>query len=45
MGVYGMLLAIPAAACLKIVCTDVLLPSVRAWTKGQAEDPLPIDRE
>lgn len=45
MGVYGMLLAIPAAACLKIVCTDVLLPSVRAWTKGQAADPLPIDRE
>ena len=30
MGVYGMLLAIPAAACIKIVCTDVLLPRIRA---------------
>jgi predicted PurR-regulated permease PerM len=45
MGVYGMLLAIPVAACLKILCNDVLLPKVRAWTSGKAEDPLPIDRD
>jgi predicted PurR-regulated permease PerM len=45
MGVYGMLLAIPVAACLKILCTDVLLPKIRAWTAGKAEDPLPIDRD
>ncbi|MHC4101837.1 MAG: AI-2E family transporter, partial [Planctomycetota bacterium] len=45
MGIYGMLLAIPVAACLKILCTDVLLPKVRAWTAGEAEDPLPIDRD
>jgi predicted PurR-regulated permease PerM len=45
MGVYGMLLAIPVAACLKILCTDVLLPKVRAWTAGEAQDPLPIDRD
>ena len=45
MGVYGMLLAIPAAACIKIVCTDVLLPRIRAWTKGESADPLPIDRD
>jgi predicted PurR-regulated permease PerM len=45
LGVYGMLLAIPVAACLKIFLTDVLLPKVRAWTKGEAADPLPIDRE
>jgi predicted PurR-regulated permease PerM len=45
MGVYGMLLAIPVAACLKILCTEVLLPKVRAWTAGEAEDPLPIDSD
>jgi predicted PurR-regulated permease PerM len=45
MGIYGMLLAIPVAACLKILCTDVLLPKVRAWTSGEAEDPLPFDRD
>jgi len=44
MGVYGMLLAIPVAACIKIVCTDVLLPKIRAWTKGEAADPLPLER-
>ncbi len=43
MGVYGMLLAIPVAACLKIICTDLLLPNVRAWTRGEVADPLPID--
>ncbi len=45
MGVYGMLLAIPVAACIKILCTEVLLPKVRAWTSGEAADPLPIERE
>ncbi len=44
MGVYGMLLAIPVAACLKILATDVLLPKVRAWTSGEARDPLPIGK-
>lgn len=43
MGIYGMLLAIPVAACLKILITDVLLPKIRAWTRGEAADPLPID--
>jgi predicted PurR-regulated permease PerM len=41
-GVYGMLLAIPTAACLKILLTDVLMPRVRLWVKGRAEDPLPL---
>jgi predicted PurR-regulated permease PerM len=44
LGVYGMLLAIPSAACLKILTTDVLMPKVRAWVRGEAEDPLPIGR-
>lgn len=43
-GVYGMLLAIPVAACAKILITDVLLPRIRAWTEGRAADPLPLDR-
>jgi predicted PurR-regulated permease PerM len=45
MGVYGMILAIPLAACGKILLTDVLLPRVRKWTEGKAADPLPIDRD
>ncbi len=45
MGIYGMLLAIPVAACVKILCTDLLLPKVRAWTSGEASDPFPIGRD
>lgn len=45
MGVYGMLLAIPVAACGKILLMEVLLPKIRAWTRGEIEDPLPIERE
>ncbi|MFO0829700.1 MAG: AI-2E family transporter [Phycisphaerales bacterium] len=41
-GVYGMILAIPAAACGKIVLKEVILPRVRAWSRGDAPDPLPI---
>jgi len=41
-GVYGMLLAIPAAACGKILITQVLLPRIRAWSRGEARDPLPL---
>ena len=42
LGIYGMLLAIPMAACGKILCTEVLLPKIRAWTRGEAADPLPL---
>ena len=45
MGIYGMLLAVPTAACLKILIREVVLPKVRAWTKGEAADPLPIGDE
>lgn len=41
-GVYGMILAIPVAACAKILITDVLLPRIKQWVKGEAEDMLPI---
>lgn len=41
-GFYGLLLAIPVAACIKILAKEVLLPHVKAWAQGRAEDPLPI---
>lgn len=44
LGIYGMILAIPLAACGKILFTDVLLPKIHAWTRGEIADPLPIDR-
>lgn len=44
-GIYGMLLAIPAAACIKIVLTDLVWPRFREWAEGRADDPLPIKRE
>ena len=43
LGVYGMLLAIPLAACLKILVIRIVLPRLRAWTRGDVADPLPID--
>lgn len=44
-GVYGLLLAIPVAACLKILATEFLWPRVEKWVKGEVKDPLPIARE
>ncbi len=41
-GVYGMLLAIPAAACVKILITDLLMPRVKKFGRGEASDMLPI---
>lgn len=43
LGAYGMLLAIPVAACIKILIQDRLLPKVRAWARGEVDDPLPFD--
>jgi predicted PurR-regulated permease PerM len=43
LGAYGMLLAIPVAACIKILIQNRLLPKVRAWARGEADDPLPFD--
>jgi len=44
LGVYGMLLAIPAAACGKILLRESLMPRIRAWLAGNTEDPLPLGR-
>jgi predicted PurR-regulated permease PerM len=43
-GVYGMLLSIPVAACLKIYLREVVMPRLRAWSSGRANDPLPFDQ-
>ncbi|MDG2022393.1 MAG: AI-2E family transporter [Phycisphaerales bacterium] len=40
-GLYGMLLAVPAAACVKIILRDVFMPRIQAWREGRASDPLP----
>jgi len=44
MGFYGLLIAIPVAACIKIVLKEIVLPRVAAWAAGQANDPLPVSR-
>ncbi len=44
-GVYGMLLAIPAAACIKILVMDLLLPRIKKYGRGEAADMLPISGE
>lgn len=44
-GVYGLLLAIPVAACIRILLKEVFWPRFRAWGKGQERDFLPIARE
>lgn len=41
-GPYGLLLAIPVAACIKILLIEVIWPRFKAWTEGRAADPLPI---
>jgi len=44
MGAYGMILAIPLAACAKILIVEVVMPRFLAWTRGEAPDPLPLGR-
>ncbi len=41
-GLYGLILAIPAAACAKILLSEVLMPRIRAWLAGTRRDPLPV---
>lgn len=44
-GVYGLLIAIPVAACLKIVLKEVFWPRFQAWAEGRERDFLPISHE
>ncbi|MBC7772025.1 MAG: AI-2E family transporter [Pyrinomonadaceae bacterium] len=41
-GLYGVLLAIPVAACLKIILREVVWPRFKQWAAGKATDFLPI---
>ncbi len=43
LGAYGMLLAVPVAACIKITLQEIVLPNIRAWAHGDARDPLPFE--
>jgi predicted PurR-regulated permease PerM len=44
-GLYGVLIAIPTAACVKILLDDVVWPRVGAWARGDSPDPLPWGRK
>lgn len=44
-GVYGVLVALPAAACIKILASDVFWPRYKSWVEGRVRDPLPIDED
>jgi predicted PurR-regulated permease PerM len=43
-GFYGLLLAIPIAACIKILVEEIVVPHVKAWAKGERVDLLPVER-
>lgn len=42
-GVYGLLIAIPVAACIKILFREVLIPRIHEWAHGKKPDILPIE--
>lgn len=42
-GFYGLLVAIPVAACLRIVIIEIVWPKFKAWAEGRAKDPLPVN--
>jgi predicted PurR-regulated permease PerM len=41
-GFYGIIVAVPVVACLKILITEVFVPALRFWTRGEQADPLPL---
>jgi predicted PurR-regulated permease PerM len=43
-GVYGLLLAIPVAACVKILLRELFWPRFHAWLRGEEKDFLPLKR-
>jgi predicted PurR-regulated permease PerM len=43
-GIFGLLIAIPIAACLKILIQEVIWPRFKAWAEGDATDFLPIGK-
>lgn len=45
MGFYGLLLAIPVAACIRILLREVVWPRVVDWAEGRKRDMLPVDEQ
>ncbi|MEM1071537.1 MAG: AI-2E family transporter [Planctomycetota bacterium] len=45
MGVYGLLLAIPLAACLKISLQELFWPRFKQWAAGEKPDFLPLSKD
>lgn len=43
-GIYGLLVAIPTAACLKILLREAFWPRFKAWAEGKERDFLPLER-
>lgn len=43
-GIYGLLLAIPVAACVKILLRELFWPRFNAWLRGEEKDFLPFKR-
>lgn len=43
MGFYGLLVAIPLAACVKILIREVFWPRFKDWAEGRERDFLPIE--
>lgn len=43
-GIYGLLLAIPVAACVKILLRELFWPRFHAWLRGEETDFLPLKR-
>lgn len=44
-GFYGLLIAIPVAACVKILLREIVWPQIKAWADGRAKDFLPVANE
>ena len=42
-GVFGLLIAIPLAACAKILIQEIFWPRFKEWAEGRADDPLPLE--
>lgn len=42
-GIYGLLIAIPFAACVKILLREIFWPKFKDWAEGRASDFLPIE--
>jgi predicted PurR-regulated permease PerM len=41
-GLYGLLVAIPVAACIRILVMELFWPKFRRWARGEERDFLPI---